>query len=138
MHVELIRQISLSLENQPGALHRAAAELARFGINIHGLSVLDSVDQGVVRLVTSDPGRTRELLAKIGLNLMEAEVFAFELPDQPGRLAEVCRALAEGGVNIDYAYGSGRTSANRMHMVLKAAPIERAKQIFAQLPSEPA
>jgi hypothetical protein len=136
MQFELVRQISIALENQPGALHRAAAELARNGINIHGISILDSIDQGVVRLRTSDAARTREILAGIGLNLMEAEVFEFDLPDQPGRLAEVCRALAEGGVNVDYAYGSSHGSGNRMRILMKASPPERAKAILSLLPPE--
>jgi hypothetical protein len=136
MHFELVRQISIALENQPGALHRAVAELARRGINIQGMSVLDSIDQGVVRLRTSDPALTREALDGIGLKLMEADVFEVDLPDKPGRLAELCRALAEGGVNIDYAYGSSQGSATRTRMFLKASPVERAKAIFERMPPE--
>lgn len=136
MHFELVRQVSIALENQPGALHKAAAELGRHGINIHGISVLDSIDQGVVRLRTSDAAQAREVLAGIGLKLIEADVFEFELPDQAGRLAELCRGLAENGVNIDYAYGSSAGTANRMRMLLKASPLERAKAVFAALPSE--
>ena len=136
MHFELVRQVSIALENQPGALHKAAAELARNGININGLSVLDSIDQGVVRLITSDSVRAREVLAGIGLRLIEADVFEFELHDQLGRLAELCRALAENGVNIDYAYGSSTGTGHRMRMLLKASPIERAKAVLAQLPAE--
>jgi hypothetical protein len=67
---------------------------------------------------------------------MEAEVFEIDLPDQPGRLAEVCRALAEGGVNIDYAYGTSEASAHRMRLLIKASPLARAKSILAQLPPE--
>ncbi len=136
MHFDIVRQVSIALENHPGALHRAAAELARSGINIQGLSVLDSIDQGVVRLRTDDAPAARRVLEGIGLKLMEADVFEFDLPDRPGRLAEVCRALAEGGVNIDYAYGSSHGSTPRMRMLLKASPIERAKAIFEQLPPE--
>jgi hypothetical protein len=135
MHFELVRQVSIALENQPGALHKAAAELGRNGINIHGISVLDSIDQGVVRLRTSDAAQAREVLAGIGLKLIEADVFEFELPDQAGRLAELCRALAENGVNIDYAYGSSAGTGNRMRMLLKASPVERAKTVLSSLPS---
>ena len=136
MHFELVRQISIALENTPGALHRAASELARLGINIHGISVLDSIDQGVVRLTTSDPGRARDALSHIGLNLIEADVFEFDLPDTPGRLADVCRALAEGGVNIDYAYGTSHVSHDRMRIMLKASPLDRAAEVFKKLPPE--
>jgi hypothetical protein len=136
MHFELVRQVSIALENQPGALHRAAAELAKHGINILGISVLDSIDQGVVRLHTSDAARAREVLGGVGLKIMEADVFEFDLPDKPGRLAEVCHGLAQGGVNIDYAYGTSHHSARRMRVLLKASPLERAKTVFRQLPPE--
>jgi hypothetical protein len=136
MQFELVRQVSIALENQPGALHRAAAELARNAINIQGISVLDSIDQGVVRLCTNDPALAREILKGVGLKIIEADVFEIDLPDRPGRLAEVCQALAHGGVNIDYAYGSSQVAAKRMRMFLKASPLERAKAIFSQLPEE--
>ena len=136
MHFELVRQLSIALENHPGALHRAVAELARHGINIQGLSVLDSIDQGVVRLRTSDALRAREILSGIGLKLMEADVFEFDLPDTPGQLAAVCRALAEGGVNIDYAYGTSHASARRMRIMLRASPIDRARDVLRDLPPE--
>jgi len=136
MHFELVRQVSIALENQPGALHRAAAELARHGINIHGISVLDSIEQGVVRLRTSDAEKARGVLGGVGLKLIEADVFEFDLPDKPGRLAEVCLALAKGGVNIDYAYGTSNGAAKRMRLLLKASPLDRAKAILGGLPPE--
>jgi hypothetical protein len=136
MHFELVRQVSIALENHPGALHRAAAELARHGVNIQGISVVDSIDQGVVRLRTSDAARARTVLGAIGLNLIEADIFEFDLPDKPGRLADVCRALAEGGVNIDYAYGSSLGVGKYMRVLLKGSPLERAKAILAQLPPD--
>jgi len=136
MQFELVRQISIALENHPGALHRAASELARSGIDIQGISILDSIDQGVVRLRTSDAAKAREVLARIGLNLIEAEILELDLPDQLGGLAEVCRALSEGGVNIDYAYGSSHGSAKRMRVLMKASPPERAKAILKLLPPE--
>lgn len=136
MHFELVRQISIALENHPGALHRAAAELARHGINIHGLSIVDNIEQSVVRLRTSDAARARGALRAVGLKLTEADVFEFDLPDQPGRLAEVCHALADGGVNVDYAYGTSHANVQRMRVLLKASPVERAKKILQKLPPE--
>ena len=136
MKFDLVRQTSIALENQPGALHTASAELARHNINVKGISVLDSIDQGIVRFRTSDPVLARKVLEGIGLKVIEAEMVEFDLPDQPGQLAEVCRALAEGGVNIDYAYGTSHRTAKRMRMLIKASPIERAKEILKGLPPE--
>jgi len=136
MRFSVVKQISLSLENHPGALHRAAAELARSGVNIHGLSVVDKPDVGLVRLHTSDPVKARLVLDTIGLKPIESEVIEIELPHQPGRLADVCRALTLGEVNIDYAYGSSSEAGQRMKLVLKASPLARAKQVLAGIAEE--
>lgn len=136
MQFNVVKQISFLLENHPGALHRAAAELARSGVNIRALSVLDKPDVGIVRLQTSDPLKARVVLDTIGLNPTETEVIEIELPNQPGRLADVCRALTIGDVNVDYAYGSGSEPEERMRVVLKVSPLERAKQILAGIAEE--
>lgn len=136
MQFAVVKQISLSLENHPGALHRAAAELARCGVNVHGISVVDCPERGVVRLHTSDAAKARLVLDAIGLKPTETDVFEFELPNQPGRLADVCRALTLGEVNIDYAYGSSGEPAQRVRVVLRASPFERAKRVLEGIADE--
>lgn len=136
MQFTVVKQISFSLENHPGALHRAAAELARSGVNICAISVLEKPDVGVVRLHTSDPVKAKVVLDTIGLNPAEADVIEIELPNKPGRLADVCRALTIGEVNIDYAYGSGSEPAQRIKVVLKASPLARAKEVLAGIADE--
>jgi len=136
MQFAVVKQISLSLENHPGALHRAAAELARCGVNICGISVLDQPDVGVVRLHTSDPTKAKTALDAIGLKPTETDVIEIELPNQPGRLADVCRALTLAEVNVDYAYGSGSEPGRRMKFILKATPLKEAKRVLEGIAEE--
>src|SRR6187431_2946833 len=106
MKFQLQRQITVAIENQPGRLAEVSHALAASGINIKDLSILDSIEQGVIRMVTSDSGACKALLTEQGFHPVEAEVIVVDLVDMPGRLALLADALAKGGVNIDYAYGS--------------------------------
>ena len=126
-HVQ--RQITVAIENQPGRLAEISRALAERGINIKDLSILDNVEQGVIRLVTSYPPGCKTALAQHGLQVVEADVLVIDLPDTPGSLAVLSQALADAGVNIDYAYGSEDSNEQRMRIVMKASPIARACEV---------
>lgn len=133
MQFNLQRQITVAIENQPGRLADISRALAERGINIKDLSILDSVEQGVIRLVTSDAAACKALLAEQGFRPVEAEVLVIDLPDTPGRLATLSQALADHGVNIDYAYGSEDASEQKMRIVMKASPLARACEVIKTL-----
>lgn len=100
------KQLSIFLENKPGVLAEVAQTLGDHGINIRGLSVSDTVDHAVVRIIVNDPQKAIHLLGEHGLLVVETDVLAVKLADQPGRLAELAGQLARAKVNIEYAYGS--------------------------------
>ena len=133
MKFTLQRQITVAIENQPGRLAAIGKALAANGINIKDLSVLDNVEQGVIRMVTNDPATCKALLTAHGFHPVEAEVLVLDLPDTPGRLAVLAEALANGGVNIDYAYGSEEPAEKKMRIVVKASPLPRACEIIKSL-----
>lgn len=109
MNYRVERQLTVAIENQPGRLATVAEHLAEHVINIKDLSIIDTIEQGVIRLVTSDPILAKKLFVKQGLYCLEADVLCVDLTDTPGTLAALSRALAAAQVNIDYAYGSGGT-----------------------------
>jgi hypothetical protein len=127
------RQLTVALENQPGRLAAVCVALAQGGVNIRDLTVLDNVEQGVIRLVTSDAPLAKSILNAMGLYIIEAEVVIVDLQDSPGALAALCSALAEGQVNIDYAYGSEDPTGHRMRLILKVSPVTRACEILTRL-----
>jgi hypothetical protein len=133
MNFTLQRQITVAIENQPGRLAAIGKALATSGINIKSLSVLDSVEQGVIRMVTSDAAACKALLVAEGFRPVEAEVVVIDLPDMPGKLALIAEALAQGGVNIDYAYGSEEPAEKKMRLVMKLSPLARACEIIKSL-----
>ena len=104
--MELVKQLSIFLQNKPGVLAEVCGALSEKKINILGISVSDTVDHAVVRLVVSDPDLAREALESGGALVVESDIAQLDLADSPGILGEVAEKLAEAGVNIEYAYGT--------------------------------
>ncbi|HEY0551526.1 MAG TPA: amino acid-binding protein [Verrucomicrobiae bacterium] len=133
MKFQLQRQITVAIENQPGRLAAISHALASSGINIKDLSILDNIEQGVIRMVTNDAAACKALLTEQGFHPVEAEVVVVDLADAPGKLALLAEALAKGGVNIDYAYGSEEPAEKRMRLVMKISPLPRGCEIIQSL-----
>lgn len=100
-----VKQISLFLENQPGALSRPVKLLARASLNILTLSVADTAQFGILRLIVQDWERAKALLEKDGFVVKVTDMVAIEVSDAPGGLAQILAALEPTGVNLEYMYG---------------------------------
>ena len=99
-----IRQISIFLQNEPGQLSRICRDLADAGINIATLSLADTSDFGIVRMIVDDHEKARDTLVAKGHAAKVTDVLAVCVPDRPGGMAEVMTALDKAGVNIEYSY----------------------------------
>ena len=99
-----IRQISIFLENRPGQLSTICRDLADAGINIATLSLADTADFGIVRMIVDDHEKAKDVLAEKGHVVNVREVIAVCVPDRPGGMAEVMQVLDKAGVNIEYSY----------------------------------
>lgn len=136
MNYVIHRQLSVAIENQPGRLAAISKAMASKGINIKDISVVDNIEQGMIRLVTSDPVTCKEVLVKEGLYVVEADVVIVDIPDNPGQLATLSQALAEAQINIDYAYGSEEPDEKKFRIVLKVSNIAKAIEIIRGLPTK--
>ncbi len=134
MKITLQHQLSIALENQPGRLALVSRLLADHGINIEAISVVDNVEQGMVRMLTSDAVTARRLVETSGLPVVEAEVLAIYTTDRLGRLAAVAEALAGAAINIEYAYASVDHHGANTLLVLKTSRPKKAREIVAALP----
>ena len=134
MKITLQHQLSIALENQPGRLALVSRLLADHDINIEALSVIDNVEQGMVRMLTSDAAAARRLVEAGGFPLVEAEVLAIYTTDRLGRLAAISEALAAAGINIEYAYATIDHHGAQTLLVLKTSRPKKAREILAALP----
>lgn len=136
MRFAVQRQLTVAIENQPGRLAAIGNILGTHGINIKDLTIVDNIEQGVVRFVCSDPANCRGLLVENGMYVVEADVLTVDLADAPGRLARLTRALAENGINIDYAYGSEGAGEQQMRLVMKVSNLSKAVEVVSTLADE--
>ena len=126
-----IKQVSVFVGNETGRLVDMLAPLARNQIDILALSVADSADFGIVRLVVSDTEGAVTALHDAGFTLRVNEVLSYEMPNVPGGLLKsVAEPLAKAGINLEYFYAFVRSEAGRATVVLKVSDLERAEKVL--------
>lgn len=99
-----IKQISVTLDNEPGQFLRVSEFLGNEGINIRAISVADTSDISTVRFITDDPDKTVGVMQSQGYTVREKDVIAVEIPDHPGALQAVLKPLSEANINMLYLY----------------------------------
>jgi hypothetical protein len=99
-----VEQISIFLENKPGALESVMRLLKDANINIRSLSLADTSDFGILRLIVNDTNKALKVLNDNGLRVSRTSVVAVEVPDRPGGLHSILAVLAQHGINVEYLY----------------------------------
>jgi len=128
--MQLAKQLAIFLENKPGTLGRIAAEFARQKINILALTISDTVDHSVLRVVVDDSDRAVELLETSGVLVVERDVILIEGGARPGELAKIAAKLAENRINIEYTYGAVSPGAKKGLLVLRTADNKRVIKLL--------
>ncbi len=100
-----VKQLSVFLENKPGALSRPVKLLGKHKFNILTLSLADAQQFGILRFILRDWEKAKALLEKDGFVVKVTDMVAVEVADQPGGLARILAALEKAGVNVEYMYG---------------------------------
>jgi hypothetical protein len=99
-----VEQISIFLENKSGRLAEVTRLLGEGGVNIRALTLADTTDFGILRLIVSEKAKALEILKKAGFTVGMTEVVAVGVSDRPGGLAEILGCLSDEGVNVEYMY----------------------------------
>jgi hypothetical protein len=99
-----LKQLSVFLENKPGALSRPCRLLAQAGINIQTFALADTQQFGILRLVVHDWQQAKKVLEQNGCVVKDNDVVALEVPDRPGGLADLLEVLERAKVNVEYMY----------------------------------
>lgn len=125
-----VKQISIFLENKSGRLAAVTRLLGEAGINIRALSIADTSDFGILRLIVNDPARAYATLKDAGFTVSETDVIAVEIPDRPGGLSEVLDLLHENGINVEYLYAFVSHASGTALVLLKVRGIDRAVELL--------
>ena len=121
-----VRQISVFLENRSGRLAETLRTLADAGINIRALSIADTNDFGILRLIVDDPDRAVPALRAAGRTVATTDVLAVEIPDEPGGLASFLARVAESRHNIEYLYAFVTRQADRAVVIFRFEDVDAA------------
>lgn len=126
----MAKQISVFLENKVGRLSHVTRVLGEAGINIRALSIADTSDFGILRLIVNDPARAYKILKDAKFTVSETDVIAVQVPDSPGGLASVLEQMTEEELSIEYLYAFLGTKGDDALVIFKVEDIARARDIF--------
>ncbi len=99
-----IKQLSLFLENKPGSMAVPCRVLSKAGINLITLTLADTQQFGILRIIVQEWEKAKTVLEKAGCVAKVTEVLAIEVPDRPGGLVEILDAVQKAGINVEYMY----------------------------------
>ncbi|MGD0077820.1 MAG: ACT domain-containing protein [Sedimentisphaerales bacterium] len=125
-------QFSVFMVNKPGILAHILSEIANAKINIIAMTVMDSVEHGVMRVVLDQPQKAEAILAGANLPFSKTDVLCVNLDNQAGALAKVAEQLAGNHINITYAYCTAGAKGGRTTGVLKVADVAKAMKVLQE------
>ena len=124
--MQITKQLAVFLANRPGTLARVCDALGDAKINIQAISISDTVDHSVVRMVVSHPTRARRIFEEHGTLVVESDVLMIDGVNKPGALAKIAHKLAAAKINIEYAYCATSPKAKKGLLILRASIPEKA------------
>jgi len=125
-----VEQISVFLENRAGRLAEITRVLGDAGVNIRALSLADTSDFGILRLILSDNEKAKEALKEHGFTVGKTSVVAVEVEDRPGGLNRILEVLSKGDVNVEYMYAFVQHSGANALMIFRFDDIDAAVKVL--------
>ena len=124
-----IKQLSVFVENKPGMLYDIFKKMSDAGINMRAMSVADTKDFGVLRLIVSDNAKAKEAFGEDTI-VADTDVIAVEMGDTAGALCKVIESLGKNGINIEYAYAVTASKEIGAYTVLRVDHVPEAEKIL--------
>lgn len=122
----LVKQISVFLENKEGRVAQVTQILSDSKINIRALSIADTTEFGILRLIVDKPEKAEEALKNEGFTVSITEVIAISIEDEPGGLAKALELLHENKISVEYIYAFISKTSHRANVILRVESCERA------------
>lgn len=126
-----LNQLSVFIENREGRLEQVLETLKKKDINIISLSLADTSDYGLLRMIVSDPEAGKAALKENGFSAMLTPVLAVKLAHQVGQLQVLLAEICKAGINIEYTYALA-TGSDDASIVIKTADLEKAAEVLAK------
>lgn len=127
-----IKQLSVFLENKRGRIYEALKALADAAINIRALSIADTSEFGILRMIVTDPEKAKEILEKNEFTVKLTNVIAMAVKDKPGGLAESLKYLRDADINIEYIYAFVEKSGEKAVVVLRTENLDKTISLLQE------
>ena len=127
-----VKQISIFVENQPGHLAEVTSLLAENNVNLRALSIADTSDFGILRIIVEDPDGAADFLKDNGYPYAITDVLAVVIPDTPGALAHILNVLAEHEISIEYTYAFLSENVGKASLIFRVEDNELAEKALAE------
>lgn len=127
-----VKQISVFLENKPGQLRAFTEVLAKRGIDMRALSLVDTRDFGIARLIVDDWNKADQVLREEGYVFSTTPVLAVAIPDEPGGLNRVLAILGDNGVNVEYTYAFITRKLDEAYMIFRVEDNDKAVALLTE------
>ena len=127
-----VEQISIFLENKSGRLAEVTRILSAAGVNIRALSLADTADFGILRLIVNNSDKAKEVLKANGFTVSKTEVVALVVPDRPGGLAGILKILDAASINVEYMYAFVQRSGDNAIILFRFDEIDKAIAVLTQ------
>ena len=127
-----IKQLSIFVENKFGRLEAIIDTLGKNGINMRALSIAETTDFGILRVIVDDTDKAKKCLSDIGVIAKATEVIAVYIDDETGGLAKVLNLLETNGVNIEYMYALITSEAGKAYTVMRTDNTEATDMLLSQ------
>jgi hypothetical protein len=128
--MEIVTQLSVFLENKPGTLAAVCDELTANDINIYALTISDTVDHAVVRMVVSDTRTALTMFEERGVLTVENSVLMIENSNKPGALSKIAARLAKAKINIEYGYLATKPGEKTGLLILRTSDTKKAAKVL--------
>jgi hypothetical protein len=128
----IVDQVSVFIENKLGTLAEVTGIMGEAGIDLRALSLADTADFGVLRLIVDAPGKALELLKSAGFVVSKTQVLAVPIQDSPGGLAKVLRILADAKISVEYSYAFITRKQGNAYVILRVEDNARAHGALAE------
>jgi hypothetical protein len=126
----IIKQLSVFLENKQGRMCAAADLLAQNNINIRALSLADTSEFGILRLIVDKPEEGKKILSEAGIVVRVTDVLSLTMEDAPGGMLGVLRLLSENGIGVEYMYAFAGKNDGEAFMIIQTENPEAAENIL--------
>lgn len=127
-----VEQLSIMVENRPGKLAEILRALSAAGINIYAISLADTSDFGILRLIASRQTQAKQILLSQGIAVGSANVLAVVLPDAPGSLETLLQTVSSEGINLEYMYNFRFSGEDKFAMIMRFDKMEAAIAILSR------